>query len=123
MSFWPTLTPEFDPFLVDSLDSRLITGTALTLGMFDKVEGYLERNPANLIGHMKELSKGITSFKVQTMDESGSGGNCHVTKVKLKDGVKRTEGRGYQRGLRDDTQYWQPGAAGKGYGICVAGSG
>lgn len=44
-----------------------------------------------------------TFFKFRQRDEEGGGvssGNQNLTRVKFKDGVTRTEGKGYQRGLR-----------------------
>lgn len=39
-------------------------------------------------------------FKFRQTDETGSGGNQILTGVKFKEGVMRTEGEEYQRGLR-----------------------
>lgn len=71
--------------------------------MFDLGEERLRKKTNNLKarGQKEESSKDIKHIsKFRQRDEKGSGGNPDLTRVKFKDPVTRTEGRGYQRGLR-----------------------
>lgn len=67
-----------------------------------------EKKKGSLIkrGHEEDVSKDIKDiFKLRQTDERRSGGNQGLTRVKFKNGVMKTEGKEYQRGLRTKTWY------------------